>query len=78
MATEYTKLGTEQVTTGPDGQKQEISIEVADGRAELVTLVHYPDGEDRLTTVKLTRTELWEHVHNCVDALTRLPEQVKA
>lgn len=63
MSTEKTEKGTFQKTEGADGAAQEIYIDVLKDKAELGV---------NDAKVSLSYQELWEHVHNCLDALERL------
>lgn len=74
MATEYTKFGTEQMITVlvEDNQKESICLEVIQNRAELGTSVIDQFGDEKYATVTLDKDQLWEHIHNCIDALEGL------
>lgn len=74
MTTTNTKLGTEQELTVLDenNQKESINIETVGGQVHLGTYVTDQYGDESWATVTLDREALWEHIHNCINALEGL------
>lgn len=76
MSTKEIKLGTEQ-TVANEESDVEVTIEALP-LAKLVEICiskkpHNGGVEDeQVASVAFTRDELWEHVHNCLEALTRM------
>jgi len=77
MATEYTRLGTEQNLTidvnRSSNQQEKISIEVlGNDYVELGVETVDQYGDESFAYVGMNREQLWEHIHNCLNALEGL------
>lgn len=60
------------VELNPDfssSQEEKISLEVANGRVELMIETTDKFNETNFAYTSLTRDQLWEHVHNCLWAM---------
>jgi hypothetical protein len=55
-----------------DNQKEEISLEVANGTVEMMIETIDKFGDESFTVAHMNREQLWEHVHNCLNALEGL------
>jgi hypothetical protein len=56
-------------TAFSDNQHEQISIEVVNGGAELLIETVDKFGDDSFTYAHMNRDQLWEHIHNCLNAL---------
>lgn len=55
-----------------ENQEEKISLEVAKGRVELMVETTDKFGDTNFAYTSLTRDQLWEHVHNCLNAMEGL------
>lgn len=52
-----------------DNQKEEISLEVTKDAVEMMIEIVDKFGEEDYLTAHMNRDQLWEHIHNCLNAL---------
>jgi hypothetical protein len=74
MTTVNTKLGTEQTIDilAEDSTAESINIETVQGLVQMGVSATDQFGDEHWACVTLDRDQLWEHIHNCLDALEGL------
>lgn len=66
-ANSYHTLDVDPALT--DNQSEQISLEVANDSVELMIETIDKHGDESFTCAHMNRAQLWEHVHNCLNAL---------
>ena len=72
MTTKHEGFNTYQDLELPedaDNHEEKISIEVANNKAELMIETVDKHSDQNFAYATLNRDQLWEHIHNCVNAL---------
>lgn len=74
MTTKQIKHGTEQEidVLDQDNQKESITIETIDNQVSIGMSSTDKFGDEHWACATLDRAQLWEHIHNCLDALEGL------
>ena len=64
----YQTVLEDKVTT----EKEEISIEIVNGKAELMVSAVDKHNDEHFAYAHLSYDQLWEHIHNCLNALNSM------
>jgi hypothetical protein len=74
MATRYYGKNTEQTITvlAEDNTAESITMENVQGLTEMGVSATDKHGDEHWACVTLDRDQLWEHIHNCLNALEGL------
>jgi hypothetical protein len=52
-----------------ENQKEEISLEVSESIVDMMIETVDKHGDEHFLTAHMNREQLWEHIHNCLNAL---------
>lgn len=79
MTTRYEGSSTYQTVLQDDvtTEKEEISIEIVNGKAELMVNVTDKHNDQHFAYVHMDHDQLWEHIHNCLNALNSMGKATK-
>lgn len=77
-ASDKNQNGNPETVQRIEGEEtSEITLELSQGKTDLLVSTRSDSDDEKFAFASLTRDELWEHVHNCLDMLTRMPRENK-